>query len=56
MTSFIEKVYASLLVTESYLPVIYSDQRGIPTVGLGCALVVSVCSHCAFFVTFCQKA
>ena len=42
MTSFIEKVYASLLVTESYLPVIYSDQRGIPTVGLGCALVVSV--------------
>lgn len=40
MTNLSNSIFESLLVTEGYLPVIYSDQKGIPTFGLGYALVV----------------
>lgn len=40
MTRFSDKTYTSLRVTEGYIPVIYSDSEGVPTVGLGCALVI----------------
>lgn len=40
MSEFSDRVFESLKVTEGYVPTIYSDQLGIPTFGLGYALVV----------------
>lgn len=31
MTNLSNSIFESLLVTEGYIPVIYSDQKGIPT-------------------------
>lgn len=40
MSSFSDRVYESLYITEGFVPTIYKDSEGIPTIGVGYALLV----------------
>lgn len=40
MSSFSDRVYESLYITEGFVPTIYKDSKGIPTIGVGYALLV----------------
>lgn len=39
MSSFSDRVYESLYITEGFVPTIYKDSKGIPTIGVGYALL-----------------
>ena len=43
MSSFSDRVYESLYITEGFVPTIYKDSEGIPTIGVGYALLVKGC-------------
>ena len=40
MSSFSDRVYESLYITEGFVPTIYKDSKGIPTIGVGYALLI----------------
>ncbi len=40
MSSFSDRIYESLYITEGFVPTIYKDSKGIPTIGVGYALLV----------------
>lgn len=35
MSSFSDRIYESLYITEGFVPTIYKDSEGIPTIGVG---------------------
>ena len=41
MSSFSDRVYESLYITEGFVPTIYKDSKGIPTIGVGYALLIN---------------